>query len=149
MLDLKALAVDCDVDGTLPSNIVVLKQTNQLKAMTTIIRDKDAETEDFIFYLERTSTLVLTEYLIRISILTQRALDELPYKQKDIETPARHPYKGLELSAKVCAVEIVRAGGAMRTSFSRIFADAPVGKVLIQTSEVGEPLVTPPLHILI
>ena len=69
MLDLKALAVDCDVDGTLPSNVIVLQQTNQLKAMTTIIRDKDAETEDFIFYVERTSTLVLTRYLNSISIL--------------------------------------------------------------------------------
>jgi hypothetical protein len=31
----------------------------------------------------------------------------------------------------------------MRTSFSRIFVDAPIGKVLIQTSEIGEPLVLP------
>jgi uracil phosphoribosyltransferase len=143
MLDLKALAEDCNVEGTLPSSIIVLNQTNQLKAMTTIIRDKDAESEDFIFYLERTSSLVLERYLSLQHSPDRRALDELPYKQKDIETPGGHLYKGLELSAKICAVEIVRAGGAMRTSFSRIFADAPIGKVLIQTSEVGEPLVSP------
>lgn len=59
MLDLKALAVDGNVETTLPSNIIVLSQTNQLKAITTIIRDGDAESEDFIFYLERTSSLVL------------------------------------------------------------------------------------------
>jgi len=79
-----------------------------------------------------------------LKFTNERALDELPYKRKDIETPGGHLYKGLELSAKICAVEIVRAGGAMRTSFSRIFGDAPVGKVLIQTSEVGEPLVPSP-----
>ena len=62
MLDLKALAEDCNVEATLPSSIIILNQTNQLKAMTTIIRDKESEPEDFIFYLERTSSLVLERY---------------------------------------------------------------------------------------
>src|SRR5208282_1547354 len=62
MLDLKALAGDCHVEATLPSSIIILNQTNQLKAMTTIIRDKESEPEDFIFYLERTSSLVLERY---------------------------------------------------------------------------------------
>jgi uridine kinase len=70
------------------------------------------------------------------------ALDELPYSLKPIETPGGHKYNGLQLDARICGVEIVRAGGAMRTSFSRIFVDAPIGKVLIQTSEIGEPLVS-------
>ena len=64
MLDLRALAEDCHVEATLPSNIIILKQTNQLRAMTTIIRDKDSDREDFIFYLERTSSLVLERYAI-------------------------------------------------------------------------------------
>jgi uridine kinase len=73
-----------------------------------------------------------------------RALDELPYSLKNIETPTGHKYDGLQLDAHICGVEIVRAGGAMRTSFSRVFVDAPIGKVLIQTSEIGEPLVPLP-----
>ena len=73
------------------------------------------------------------------------ALDELPYSLKTIETPGGHKYDGLQLDARICGVEIVRAGGAMRTSFSRVFVDAPVGKVLIQTSEIGEPLVSFPV----
>jgi uridine kinase len=55
-------------------------------------------------------------------------------------TPGGHDYDGLVISAKVCGVEIVRAGGAMRTSFSRNFGDAAIGKILIHTSEIGEPL---------
>ena len=82
MLDLKALAEDTNVDGTLPSNIAVLSQTNQLKAMTTIIRDKDAETEDFIFYLERTSTLVLTQYLSLVNKLTKKGIGWLDVHTK-------------------------------------------------------------------
>ena len=69
-----------------------------------------------------------------------RALDELPYVGKKVETPGHHEYTGLELSSKICGVEIIRAGGAMRTSFSRIFNDAAIGKILIHTSEIGEPL---------
>jgi Uracil phosphoribosyltransferase len=72
--------------------------------------------------------------------LNSSALDELPYRPKTVETPGEHNYNGLEISAKVCGVEIVRAGGAMRTSFSRNFNDAAIGKILIHTSEIGEPL---------
>jgi uracil phosphoribosyltransferase len=68
MLDLKALGEDYDVDATLPSNIVILKQTNQLRAMTTIIRDKAAEREDFIFYLERTSSIVLERCISQLEL---------------------------------------------------------------------------------
>ena len=78
----------------------------------------------------------------------ESALDGLPYKRRDVETPGGHLYRGLELSAKICAVEIVRAGGAMRTSFSRIFVDAPIGKVLIQTSDLGEPRVSSPHYMI-
>lgn len=141
MLDLKALAEDCHVEATLPPNIIILNQTNQLKAMTTIIRDKESETGDFIFYLERTSSLVLERYAEFSRFPNNRALDELLYLPKKVETPGGHAYDGLELSVTICGVEIVRAGGAMRTSFSRIFVDAPIGKVLIQTSDIGEPLV--------
>jgi hypothetical protein len=62
MLDLRALAEDCKVEATLPPNTIILKQTNQLRAMTTIIRDKESESGDFIFYLERTASLVLERY---------------------------------------------------------------------------------------
>jgi uridine kinase len=68
-------------------------------------------------------------------------LDELPYAPKTIETPGGHLYRGLALSVKTCGVEIVRHGGAMRTSFQRNFVDAPIGKLLIQTTDLGEPLV--------
>jgi len=129
MLDLNALVQEIDSETNLPPNIIILNQQNQLRAMTTIIRDQDTEREDFIFYLERASSLVL-----------ESALNELPYSPKKVETPAGYKYEGLEVATKVCAVEIVRAGGAMTTSFSRIFVDAPIGKVLIQTSDIGEPL---------
>ena len=59
MLDLKALAEECGIGNTLPSSMIILPQTNQLKTMTTIIRDKDTDPEDYIFYLERVSGRVI------------------------------------------------------------------------------------------
>ena len=145
MLELNALAKALTSHNNLPSNVIILAQTNQLRAMTTIIRDKDTDPEDHIFYLERASGRVIERYLNVTRKLTKSALDELPYSPKKVETPTGHQYKGQELSAQICGVEIVRAGGAMRTSFSRIFVDAPIGKILIHTSDIGEPMV----HILI
>jgi uridine kinase len=76
-----------------------------------------------------------------VFIVDSSALDELPYSSKTVETPGGHVYRGLELSANICGVEIVRHGGAMRTSFQRNFVEAPIGKLLIQTSDLGEPRV--------
>jgi len=63
MLYLESLAKEVHHNEPLPESIVVLEQTNQLKAMTTMIRDKDCDREDFVFYLERTSSLVLERSL--------------------------------------------------------------------------------------
>lgn len=78
-----------------------------------------------------------------MTVSNYSALDCLPYSPKTVETPTGHLYKGQELACKICGVEIVRAGGAMRTSFSRVSVEAPIGKMLIHTSEIGEPLVYP------
>jgi hypothetical protein len=59
MLDLNSLAQEIDSETNLPPNIIILNQQNQLRVMTTIIRDQDTKREDFIFYLERASSLVL------------------------------------------------------------------------------------------
>lgn len=63
MLELNALAKALTSHNNLPSNVIILAQTNQLRAMTTIIRDKDTDPEDHIFYLERASGRVIERYL--------------------------------------------------------------------------------------
>jgi len=59
MLDLKALAEDCHIENPLPPNVILLEQANQLRGMITIIQDRNSEKGDFIFYLERISSIVL------------------------------------------------------------------------------------------
>ncbi|OLE52191.1 MAG: hypothetical protein AUG51_19250 [Acidobacteria bacterium 13_1_20CM_3_53_8] len=64
MLDLEALTEKIHEGAPLPENIIVLDQTNQLRAMTTMIRDQECDREDFVFYLERTSRLVFERYFV-------------------------------------------------------------------------------------
>lgn len=47
----------------LSSHVVLLEQRPQLRGMNTIIRDTDTSLEDFIFYFDRLSTLLVEQYV--------------------------------------------------------------------------------------
>lgn len=47
----------------LSDRVIVLKETPQLKAMNTIVQDIDTSSEDFIFYFDRFSCLLIEEYV--------------------------------------------------------------------------------------
>lgn len=49
-------------DEPLSSNVLILEQTPQLRGMSTIIQDTDTSTEDFIFYFDRLTTLLVEQY---------------------------------------------------------------------------------------
>jgi uridine kinase len=42
--------------------VTVMNQTSQMKAMNTIIHDIDTASEDFIFYFDRLSALLVEQY---------------------------------------------------------------------------------------
>ena len=48
-------------DGILSNKVLLLEQTPQIRAMSTIIQDIDTSTEDFIFYFDRLSTLLVEQ----------------------------------------------------------------------------------------
>lgn len=45
----------------LSNKVVFLKDTPQLKFMSTILHDIDTSAEDFIFYFDRLATLIIEE----------------------------------------------------------------------------------------
>ena len=49
-------------DEPLSANVLLLKQTNQLVAMNTIIQNPLTEEVDFIFYFDRLATLLVERY---------------------------------------------------------------------------------------
>jgi uridine kinase len=48
-------------DEPISSNVIPLKETNQLRGMSTIIQDRDTLAEDFIFYFDRLATFLVEQ----------------------------------------------------------------------------------------
>ncbi|KIY71491.1 armadillo/beta-catenin/plakoglobin [Cylindrobasidium torrendii FP15055 ss-10] len=109
----------------------VLKMTPQLQGIFTIIRDANTSKQDFIFFVDRLST-----------ILVEHAMAHLPYEPATVMTPIGTLAHGSAVDAKnVCGVLIQRSGGALERGFRRVLNDVPVGSLLVQSdSSSGEPL---------
>ncbi len=105
-------------------NVIVLPYTPQLKALFTIIRNKDTKRNEFIFYSNRI-----------IRLLVEEALNQLPTREKMITTPTGSKFFGSEFEGKLCAVPIVRAGESMEKAVREVCRAIRIGKILIQRDE--------------
>ena len=74
--------------------VLLLEQTPQIKGIYTTLRDSTCAKEDFIFYCDRLSTL-----------LVERAMTELPFDRKEVKTPVGETYSGSVLDAKASLLE--------------------------------------------
>lgn len=104
--------------------VIVLPYTPQLKALFTIIRNKDTKRNEFIFYSNRI-----------IRLLVEEALNQLPTSEKIITTPTGADFAGSEFVGKLCAVPIVRAGESMEKAVREVCRAIRIGKILIQRDE--------------
>ncbi|MCX5381200.1 uracil phosphoribosyltransferase [Streptomyces sp. NBC_00091] len=105
-------------------NVHPLPQTNQLRAMHTIIRDRRASRADFVFYSRRI-----------IRLLLESALDQLPFDKHEAITPVGETFEGLKLGPQLCAVPVIRAGDSMLDELRQVIPDITVGKMLIQRNK--------------
>uniref|UniRef100_A0A8C9T522 Uridine-cytidine kinase n=1 Tax=Scleropages formosus TaxID=113540 RepID=A0A8C9T522_SCLFO len=114
----------------LPTTLSVMESTPQVRGMHTIIRNKDTNRDEFIFYSKR---------LMRL--LIEHALSFLPLKPVLVETPQGTIYEGRRLSGKrITGVSILRAGETMEQALMAVCKDIRLGKILIQTNhDTGEP----------
>lgn len=87
---LRELNLGHEAEEPLSPNIKVLKDSNQLKGMHTILHDRDTSREDFVFYFDRISTL-----------LVERAMDHLHYDSAEVQTPLGLSYQGFRLAGEV------------------------------------------------
>ncbi|KAF1919755.1 uridine-cytidine kinase 2 [Ampelomyces quisqualis] len=116
-------------DSPLSSNAIVLKQTNQVRGMHTLLLDPSTSREDFVFYFDR-----------MVALLVETACDFLPFVSAQIITPQQNAYTGLKKAADVSAVVVLRGGSAFETGLRRTIPDCRTGRVLIQTNyRSGEP----------
>ncbi|MCJ1406450.1 Uracil phosphoribosyltransferase, synthesizes UMP from uracil [Ptychographa xylographoides] len=108
-------------------NVHILPQTPQLIALLTkyrMIRNRDTERADFIFYSNRI-----------IRLLVEEGLNHLPVVEHEITTPIGHPYSGVKFQGKICGVSIMRAGEAMEQGLRDCCRSVRIGKILIQRDE--------------
>ncbi|XP_069028451.1 uridine-cytidine kinase-like 1 isoform X1 [Embiotoca jacksoni] len=127
--DMSALA-SAHQGQPLPKTLSVMESTPQVRGMHTIIRNKDTNRDEFIFYSKR---------LMRL--LIEHALSFLPLKPVSVETPQGGVYEGKRLSGKrITGVSILRAGETMEQALMAVCKDIRLGKILIQTNhDTGEP----------
>ncbi|CAG8717019.1 35534_t:CDS:10 [Gigaspora margarita] len=108
-----------DYNEELPKTVIVLEQTPQLKGIHTIMRDRDTQRDDFIFYSERLASLVI-----------ERGLSEVTVKDHQVTTPLDLPYMGKRCNEKICGVSILRAGGIMESGLRRVVKDAFIAALM-------------------
>jgi uracil phosphoribosyltransferase len=113
------------IDKYLGQNVHLLPQTNQLRALHTIIRDRNVRREDFIFYSGRI-----------IRLLIETGLNLLPFETCATETPVGRTYDGLRFTSRICGVSIVRAGESMEAELRAVCRSIRIGKILIQRDKV-------------
>lgn len=110
--------------GATHENVNVLKQTQQLIALLTTIRDENTGRGDFIFYSNRI-----------IRLLVEEGLNYLPVIERTVSTATGNDYKGVTFEGKICGVSIMRAGESMEQGLRDCCRSVRIGKILIQRDE--------------
>ncbi|KAJ4455871.1 putative Uracil phosphoribosyltransferase [Paratrimastix pyriformis] len=104
----------------------LIHQNQQIRAMLTILRDRNTDRADFIFYADRLFRLLIEE-----------ALSMLPYREKQITTPTGSVFTGCEFSSNLAGVSIVRSGESMEAALRCVCKKIRIGKILIQRNEAS------------
>lgn len=118
------LVLEIDPDEPLPSNLYVVEDTPQVRGLQAIIRNRNADRDDFVFYSKR---------LMRI--LMEKSMSLLPFEPYTCETPQGILYEGLKFKGEICGVSILRAGEALEDALVSVCKDVAIGKLLIQTNK--------------
>lgn len=109
------------IDARLDPHLHLLPQTDHLRALHTVIRDRDARREDFRHHSGRI-----------IRLLVETGLGLLPFEKREVPTPVGRTYDGLRPPSRLCGVAIARAGESMEAGLRAVCPDIPIGKILIQ-----------------
>jgi uracil phosphoribosyltransferase len=89
-----------------------------------MIRDKDTQRADFIFYSNRIMRLLVEEGLNHLPVMTQT-----------VTSPVGADYTGVKFEGKICGVSIMRAGESMEQALRECCRSVRIGKILIQRNE--------------
>ncbi|CAB3406392.1 unnamed protein product [Caenorhabditis bovis] len=113
-----------DLPDCLPDNLIILKQTPQVRGLVTFVRDRATSRDNHIFYSDR---------LMRI--LIEEVMNHMPYKDIEVELSNGRKTMGKRKDAMICGLPIMRAGECMESALRSVVKDCVIGKILIQTNE--------------
>ncbi|CAI5446888.1 unnamed protein product [Caenorhabditis angaria] len=113
-----------DLPDCLPQNLIILKQTPQVRGLVTFVRDRTTSRDDHIFYSDR---------LMRI--LIEEVMNHMPYRDVEVELANGKKAAGKRKNAQICGLPIMRAGECMESALRSVVKDCVIGKILIQTNE--------------
>lgn len=111
-----------------PGKIHLLPQTPQLHYLFTIIRNKETQRSDFVFYSERIMRLVV-----------EAGLSLIPIVLKNVCTPTGSTFHGVESDNHgIAGVSILRAGESMERVLREMCRGIRIGKILVQRDETSD-----------
>ncbi|KAG5419408.1 URK1 [Candida metapsilosis] len=130
--NLKSLGYNIEFKIENYPNLKILKPTNQLRGINSILFNKETSRDDFIFYFNRLSGLLIEYAQVNF-------FDFAPKQVTCFEKP--YKYEGLQAKqSQLVAVSIIRSGDCFMASLKKTFPELSVGKMLIQSdSSTGEP----------
>eukprot|EP01026_Neomeris_dumetosa_P039015 TRINITY_DN3194_c0_g1_i6.p1 TRINITY_DN3194_c0_g1~~TRINITY_DN3194_c0_g1_i6.p1 ORF type:complete len:349 (-),score=27.77 TRINITY_DN3194_c0_g1_i6:383-1429(-) len=109
-------------------NLYVIPSNYQIRGMHTIIRNRETNKNDFIFYADR---------LIRLVV--EAGLGHLPFDVHNVQTPTGRTYVGCQFAKGICGVSVIRSGEAMENALRDCCKGISIGKILVmRTNEDGE-----------
>jgi len=100
--------------------LVLVPNNFQLRGMHTIIRNRETETPDFVFYSDRLIRLVV-EY----------GLGRFPFTEKTVITPTGQKYVGVDFAKRICGVSLIRSGESMENALRACCKGVKIGKILV------------------
>ena len=101
-------------------NVFVIQSTFQIRGMHTLIRDRDTQKHDFVFYADRLNRLVV-----------EHGLGHLPFTEMQVITPTGATYVGVDFCKQLCGVSIIRSGESMENALRACCKGIKIGKILI------------------
>jgi uracil phosphoribosyltransferase len=107
------------------STLRLLPQTQRLRALHTVIRDRTVDRETFVL----TSGRIIRQ-------LVEEGLELLPFEPWDVQTPVGRTYHGARIAPPICGVSIARAGESMEAGLRAVVPGVRIGKILIQRDMV-------------
>jgi hypothetical protein len=105
-------------------NLNCMESTPIIKQMHTIIRNKDTQRADFVFFADR---------LIRLVV--EAGLGFLPFGEKCVQTPEGYQYVGVDFARSLCGVSIIRSGEAMEGALRECCQGIKIGKILVHRGQ--------------